>query len=85
MCRVADIHHRQQWATEMITKTVNANTEAPELLTRDEAAKLLNISLRTFSGLVSAGKAPSPVRLSVHPRWRRSELMEWINQLPATR
>ena len=67
----------------MTTKTSNAAT--PELLTRDEAAKMLNVSLRTFSGLVSAGKVPSPVRLSVHPRWRRSELLAWINQLPASR
>jgi predicted DNA-binding transcriptional regulator AlpA len=50
----------------------------PQLLTASEAATHLRISKRSWWRLVSAGKAPEPVRLGGAVLWRQAELSAWI-------
>ena len=35
-------------------------------------------STRQIELLVAAGKFPAPIRLGSHPRWRRSDLLNWL-------
>lgn len=55
----------------------------PELLTKADVAKLLQVSGRQVEILVKARRLPQPLRLSNHPRWRRSELMAFLDGLAA--
>ena len=55
----------------------------PELLTKADVAKLLQVSGRQVEILVKARRLPQPLRLSTHPRWRRSELMAFLDGLGA--
>jgi predicted DNA-binding transcriptional regulator AlpA len=49
------------------------------LLTRQEAARHLNMAVRTFTKLVAAD-GPEAIWLTPDlPRWRRSELDTWAN------
>ena len=53
---------------------MNYRTVDP-LLTADEAAREVNLSLPGFWKCVSAGRLPSPLYPAARaPRWRRSEL-----------
>ena len=54
-------------------------TSFQELLRDDKAAALCDIATRTFRRLVAARKAPQPIKINSLIRWRRSELLEWID------
>ena len=43
-----------------------------------EAAQLLGISERHLWALNSSGRLPQPVRLGRSVRWRRQELLAWL-------
>ncbi len=49
------------------------------LLTKEETTKLLRCSMRHLENLVNAGLCPQPVRIGKTPRFRKQELLEWIN------
>lgn len=49
-----------------------------ELLSADEAAAMAGVARRSWWRYVSAGKAPAPVRLGGSVRWRKTELLSWI-------
>ena len=51
----------------------------PELWTKTDVAKWLQVSTRQVEILVKAKRIPPPVRLALHPRWRRTELLAFIN------
>jgi excisionase family DNA binding protein len=53
-------------------------TIEPLLLSSDEAAKTLGISIRLLQSLNSSGRLPLPVRLGRRCLWSREELTEWI-------
>ena len=59
-----------------------ANThEAPALLlTADDLARELRVSLRTLRTMDAGGRLPRPIRPGGGRslRWRRSEIVEWI-------
>ena len=57
-----------------------SNSE-PELLTKTDVAKLLQVSGRQVENLVRLKKLPVPVRLGTHPRWRRGELFRFLDSL----
>ncbi len=44
----------------------------------NEAARLCMISVSMFYKLNAAGKTPHPVRLGKLLRWRKNELLDWI-------
>jgi predicted DNA-binding transcriptional regulator AlpA len=35
--------------------------------------------LHTLQRMSSAGRLPAPLRFGGHPRWRRKEILEWID------
>ncbi len=51
---------------------------APELLGVKAAAALLSISPRHLFRLCDSGRAPAPIRLGGAVRWRRAELLSWL-------
>jgi predicted DNA-binding transcriptional regulator AlpA len=88
-CRKSDIEGHElcvrapQWLSGDIrgdSQMANDNhvPSVPQLLTASEAATHLRISKRSWWRLVSAGKAPEPVRLGGAVLWRQAELAAWI-------
>ena len=58
-------------------------TEIPELLTKTQAAKLLQCSTRQVELLTHRGRIAKPVYLSERsPRWRRDELLASLGSNP---
>jgi len=51
----------------------------PALLDRHGVARLLNVSRSFVQKLHDTGRLPSPVRLGRAVRWRRDELIAWID------
>ena len=62
-----------------------AKTEArsgPELLTSQQVAERLSVSVRTLWRLVAAGKFPQPVRYNRKlVRWKSAEVARYIEAL----
>lgn len=53
----------------------------PELLTKSDVAKLLQVSGRQVENLVKNDRIPKPIRVGTHPRWRRGQLMSCLDAL----
>ncbi len=53
---------------------------SPILISAEELAKLMDVSVRTLWRLLSAGKVPQPVRIGRNTRWRLAEIREWIEK-----
>lgn len=53
--------------------------QLPELATKKEVAKWASCSTRQIEILVNKGTFPVPVRIGTAPRWRRSDLLSWLN------
>ena len=52
----------------------------PELATKKEVAKWAKCSTRQIELLVNEGSFPVPVKLGSAPRWRRSDLLKWLDE-----
>jgi len=52
----------------------------PELLTTTEAARLLGIGARTLWRHSRTGAAPAPVKIGGTVRYRKSQLLIWIEE-----
>jgi excisionase family DNA binding protein len=52
------------------------------LLTRRQVAELMSVSERMVSRLVKRGVLPAPLRIGRAVRWRESEVLDAIRQLP---
>jgi excisionase family DNA binding protein len=50
----------------------------PLLVSSQELAALLGVSVRHLAGLRSSGRLPSPIRLGRSIRWDREEITDWI-------
>ncbi len=48
------------------------------LLSKEEACKLLRCSMRHLENTVNDGLMPKPIRIGKSPRFRRDELLKWI-------
>jgi len=48
------------------------------LLSVDQLARLLDVSVRTVWRLRDAGKLPPPLRIGGGVRWRRADIQNWI-------
>jgi excisionase family DNA binding protein len=53
----------------------------PELLTVEQVAQLTTLGVRTVWSLVSEGSFPRPVKIGRATRWRRSQVMSWVDSL----
>lgn len=61
-------------------------TVVPELLDARAVARLLACSVRHVYRLADANRMPRPIRLGTLVRWRRAELMSWLEDgCPQTR
>jgi excisionase family DNA binding protein len=56
-----------------------ASPSEPLLITAEEFAELMQVSVRSIWRLRSAREIPEPLRIGGNIRWRREEVMEWIN------
>jgi predicted DNA-binding transcriptional regulator AlpA len=48
------------------------------LINARQFARMLQVSLRTLWRLVSAGKAPQPIKLNGNTRWLKSAVLAWL-------
>lgn len=55
-----------------------ASPSEPLLITAEEFAELMQVSVRSIWRLRSAGEIPEPVRIGGTIRWRREEVRQWI-------
>jgi excisionase family DNA binding protein len=58
--------------------TTKSFESAPMMMTADELAETLCISLRQVWRLKAKGDLPKPVNIGRNVRWRRSDIIEWI-------
>ncbi len=63
-----------------MSSTVLVAPASPEplLITAEEFAELMQISVRTLWRLRSAGQVPEPVRIGGTVRWNRERVLDWI-------
>lgn len=60
------------------TATKQENIESASLLSAADAAKMCNVSRRTWFRLSASARTPACVRVGASPRWRREDLGLWI-------
>lgn len=60
------------------TTAVAAAGEPPFLLTAEDVARYLQISIRSVFRLKSLGLLPRPVAVLGSVRWRRADIEEWV-------
>jgi excisionase family DNA binding protein len=58
--------------------TAEKFANAPLMMTADELAETLCISLRQVWRLKAKGDLPKPVTIGRNVRWRRSDILQWI-------
>ncbi len=54
------------------------SVEKTALLSVEQVAETMQVSIRTVWRLLSAGEMIAPVRIRGNTRWRRAELEAWI-------
>jgi prophage regulatory protein len=52
----------------------------PLLLTRAQVSELIAMSARWINRAVSAGEFPAPLKLGTASRWRRDDVLGWIDK-----
>lgn len=57
----------------------SGGVRVPVLITAEEFAELMQISVRTLWRLRSAGQIPEPVRIGGTVRWNRERVLDWIS------
>lgn len=62
----------------MLDSTKSAPETVAELLDAASVAELCGCSVRTVRRLADSGRMPRPVKLGSLIRWRRTEVMDWI-------
>jgi len=55
-----------------------ASPGEPLLITAEEFADLMQVSVRSIWRLRSAREIPEPLRIGGNIRWRREEVRQWI-------
>ncbi len=60
--------------------TDQASKLLPELLNAKQVAGMLNVSQRTLYRLKDGNQLPKEVELGSSVRWRRREVIQWIDQ-----
>jgi predicted DNA-binding transcriptional regulator AlpA len=56
-------------------------TVGPDLLTKKEVARKVQLSIRTIARYVALGQFPQPIRFSQScVRWRRKDIDEYLEQ-----
>ncbi|MCA9231911.1 MAG: helix-turn-helix domain-containing protein [Planctomycetales bacterium] len=68
---------RKDEALDEVSSEKFAN--APLMMTADELANTLQISKRQVWRLKAKGAIPKPVKIGTSVRWKRSDILEWID------
>ncbi len=55
------------------------NEQCPLLVTKHEVANMLGVSIRTIQNRSRDGQMPKPIRLGQLSRFRKQEIIDWIN------
>ncbi len=50
------------------------------LLSADQLARILDVSVRTIWRLRDTGRLPPPLRIGGGVRWRRADIQNWIEE-----
>lgn len=66
------------------TEELKSSDKAYQLITKKEVASLLAISKRTVDRLVSVGDLPRPFKVGGCTRFRRIEILNFINSATTT-
>lgn len=61
------------------SEQVETTSGRAALIAVAELAELLGVSVRTIWRKESTGHLPAPVRIGGLVRWRRTEIMQWID------
>jgi predicted DNA-binding transcriptional regulator AlpA len=56
-----------------------ATTEDRQLVSVESVAKMFDVSPRTVWRWNSAGEIPAPIKVAGTTRWRRTDLLRWID------
>lgn len=59
--------------------TAAADAPEPLLWTAEDVARELRVSLRTIRRLDAEGKLPRPIQIGRAVRWRRLEVLAWVD------
>lgn len=70
-------------STTRVPNCTTTNGMSDRLLTVNEVAERLGVSVRTVWSLRSSGRIPDAVKISNATRWRRSEIETYIRGLDA--
>ncbi|MCP4787735.1 MAG: helix-turn-helix domain-containing protein [Fuerstiella sp.] len=68
-------------ALTLSTAAQNDVEHLPALSTKKQVASQMfaNCSTRHIEKMVADGRFPAPIYLGKNPRWRRSDLLKWLN------
>ena len=66
---------------EILKEKITASNN--ELLTKKEVAKMTKKGASTIDRYVKEGKIPKPVYLGGEPRWRKTDILKFIKNLPS--
>lgn len=58
--------------------TASRAAEPPVVLTANQVAQSLQVSVRNLRGMVSQGEFPKPIRIGRLVRWSRSTIDRWV-------
>lgn len=73
-------------ANSVSSTAAQERSPASELMDVEQFAELLNCSTRTVRRMADSGACPRPVKILSLVRWRRSEVVEWLdNGCPSCR
>lgn len=60
------------------------NSQTTELMKAREVAALLGFGVATIWRYAKDGSIPSPIRIAGTTRWRRSEILAWLDEQGAS-
>ena len=70
-----DLEHTE----EMLPEVLSVENMVKDLLTVDEVAKLLCVCRNTIYNWIKTNDFPCPIAMGRLTRFRRAEVMEWLN------
>ena len=65
----------------MMTTRTPSPEITPQLLTVEQTATMVGLGVRTIWNMVAKDEFPKPVKIGAATRWRRSEIIDWIDAL----
>ncbi len=64
---------------EKTTELTDGQLSQPLLVSIAEVAQMLRASIRTIERMLATGEIPEPVRLRGSRRWRREDIVAWVD------